>query len=152
MAKAIGRLKPYSGEQVRRYENAIDEPGNEARRALSLVFGRTEQYIEFGSPTESGRQATAHLTPKDAQEESLLFIFRGLFPEQKREEILNLMALAEANRWAREKRGVKAVTGNEQVRAHYGDVADLVKAKARKRKLTPNLHTKKGHLGDADVE
>lgn len=48
MAAAIGKKKPFSGELIRLYETGTNEPGNEARRALALVFGKTEAYIEFG--------------------------------------------------------------------------------------------------------
>lgn len=47
MGQAINR-EPYSGEAIRRYEEGLDEPGNDARRALAAVFEKTESYIEFG--------------------------------------------------------------------------------------------------------
>jgi len=48
MAASIAREKPFSGEAVRRYEEGLDEPGNDARKALAAVFGKSELYIEFG--------------------------------------------------------------------------------------------------------
>lgn len=57
MAQAIGRSDPYSAEAVRRYEKELDSPGKEARRALAKVFGKTEQYIEFGQSSEAPENA-----------------------------------------------------------------------------------------------
>ncbi len=48
MAAAVGKDRPFTGELVRLYETGANNPGNEARRALSLVFGKTETFIEFG--------------------------------------------------------------------------------------------------------
>lgn len=58
MAAALKRDKPFSGEAVRLYEEDKNDPGREARRALALVFGRSESFIEFGdSPSIPATQA-----------------------------------------------------------------------------------------------
>ena len=61
MAKTIGRAKPYTGETVRRYEEGIDEPGEDARKALSLVFGKSEAFILFGDEREPSDKLLAQL-------------------------------------------------------------------------------------------
>lgn len=48
MQKAVGRKEPFTGEAVRLYELDKTRPGDDARKALALVFNVSEQYIEFG--------------------------------------------------------------------------------------------------------
>lgn len=62
MAQVIDRATPFSGEVIRLYEEDINEPGADARRALALVFDRSEMYIEFGA-TETG-SSTASTTAR----------------------------------------------------------------------------------------
>jgi transcriptional regulator with XRE-family HTH domain len=124
MAQAIGRASPYTGEQVRRYEIGKDKPPPDARRALAAVFDKTEQYIEFG---EDKRQAPKGVHPdavaRDAREEILLLLYRGLFSLQQERLVASLRALFQANQITRKELGQKPLRGvsDEQVRAAFGD-------------------------------
>lgn len=130
MAKAIGRPKPYTGEQIRRYEIDKDRPPPAARKALALVFDRSEQYIEFGDTTQHQvRQAEPPPYTGDpdhaqnAREGILLHLYRGLFSLQQERLIVGLRALFHANQITRRELGQKPLRGvsDEQVRKAFGD-------------------------------
>ena len=57
MADAIRRAKPYTGEQIRRYETDVDRPPPDARRALARVFSKSEAFMEFGEAHERAHAA-----------------------------------------------------------------------------------------------
>lgn len=125
MAQAVGRAKPYSGEQVRRYETGMDRPPPEARKALAAVFEKSEQYIEFGATTQA-RPTAPDDDPdraRDAREGILLHLYRGLFSLQQERLIVSLRALFEANQITRKELGQKPLVGvgDDRVRRAFGD-------------------------------
>lgn len=73
MGAAIGAGE-FSGEAVRRYEIGKNRPGKDARRALAKVFGKTEQYIEWGASGDSQENADPLL-------QQLLRLFGELSPD-----------------------------------------------------------------------
>lgn len=124
MAQAVGRAKPYSGEQVRRYETGMDRPPPEARKALATVFEKSEQFIEFGA-TAQVRRATSDDPDhaRNAREGILLHLYRGLFSLQQERLIASLRALFDANQITRKELGQKPLVGvgDDQVRRAFGD-------------------------------
>lgn len=145
MAKAIGRAKPYTGEQVRLYEIDKNKPPPEARRALALVFGKNEPYIEFGDTSQKQRVAEPggadYNDPdraRNAREGILLHLYRGLFSLQQERLIVGLRALFDANQITRKELGNKALTGvsDDDVRRAFGD-APFQRMKKIERKTPP---------------
>lgn len=126
MAKALGRKKPFSGELIRLYENHKNRPRGQARKALALVFGKSEEYIEFGDATKNRlEQGQAHYeTEPTAREQILLILFRGLLQDQQKRLIQGLRALHDANNITRKELGATTLRGvsDELVRKHFGDV------------------------------
>lgn len=117
MSKAAGRTTPFSGEVVRLYEEGTNHPSKDARRALALAFGREEPYIEFGGYS---KKAQSEDRAKDAKEEILLYLYRGLFTLQQARLIQNLRALFDANQITRKELGqtpLRGVSDQDVVRA-----------------------------------
>lgn len=55
ITQAINRATPLTGEAVRLYELDANNPGDDVRKGLALVFNKSEVYIEFGdSPPKAG--------------------------------------------------------------------------------------------------
>lgn len=129
MAKALSREKPFSGEVVRLYEEDKNRPGPQARRALAKVFEKDEAYIEFGESRPAVRQEQAHYDisddarARDAKEEILLLLYRGLFSLQQTKLLQNLRAAFDANQITRKELGQKPLRGvsDQQVREAFGD-------------------------------
>lgn len=96
MAKAVGRPKPFSGESIRRYEECIDEPGNAARAALAKVFGKSEQYIEFGE--SSATSPKKHSSIDSPEVERLVKAFGWLMDDERKALLTDLEAKALTNR------------------------------------------------------
>jgi transcriptional regulator with XRE-family HTH domain len=109
MAKAIGRKSAFTGELIRLYEQGKNRPRSEARRALSEVFGKGEQYIEFG---ESGAHETRepaearydHLAP---DVERLIRAFSWLTTDQQKKLLETLEADATTNKAIAKQLGPK---------------------------------------------
>lgn len=137
MALALQRKKPFSGEVVRLYEEDENRPGKEARRALALVFQRSESYLEFGDSPQRHKAASptaAYAVPQNAREEIALELFRGLTPEQQREQVKELRAAYEANRQVQTFLPSPLRTySNEDVEAAFGKVPAPRKRPVKKR-------------------
>lgn len=67
MALAIDREKPFTGEVIRKYETGVNEPGNDARKALAIVFKKTERYIEFGDEKKTDGALVENANPVIAE-------------------------------------------------------------------------------------
>lgn len=67
MAKAIAREKSFTGELVRKYETGENEPSNDARKALAIVFKKTERYIEFGDEKKTDGALVGDTNPVVAE-------------------------------------------------------------------------------------
>lgn len=142
MAKAIGRKQPFSGEVVRLYEEGLNSPGKDARRALASALGRDEQYIEFGDAPQARQPAAPYGDDedraRDAREGILLHLYRGLFSFQQERLIVGLRALFQANQITRKELGHSVLRGvsDDQVRAAFGD-APFHRMKRLERKAPP---------------
>lgn len=97
MASRIGRAKPFSGELLRLYEADKHRPGKAARKALALVFDRSETYIEFGDQK-------AATTPTEAE----AFYSRYLALQQHDRAIVDLLFSKPVAKPGKEKSSAKA--------------------------------------------
>lgn len=139
MAEAIHRAKPFTGEVVRLYEDNKHVPGKNARAALALVFGKSEQYILFGESQPKAREELAAYSvggkgeakALSARQEILLDLFDGLFSLQQRDLIDEMRALFDANQITRKELGHKLLRGvsNATVAAAFGPVPHPAKEK-----------------------
>lgn len=101
MGSAINR-KPYSGEAVRRYEADIDEPGNDARKALAAVFDTSEAYIEFGPQKAQPAKATKNGADISPEARDVALAWMRLTPTRQhviREWVFLESVLAEHYPW-----------------------------------------------------
>jgi len=134
MAKAIDRKKPFTGELIRLYETGKNTPRGDARRALAIVFGREEVYIEFGSSTPKAEEpiATYEKEPS-AREDMMLTLFRGLTREQQRELVIETMAMVDGNKEIQRRFLNKPLRtySNEEVKAAFGKVPSAVKVRKK---------------------
>lgn len=138
MAQALGRKNPFSGEVVRLYEDDQNRPGKDARRALSMVFEKSEAYIEFGDTAQARKlesPAADYAVAKDAREEILLHLYRGLFSLQQAHLIQGLRALFDANQVTRKELGQQQLRGvsDADVERAFGKVPVISKAARRKK-------------------
>lgn len=157
MAKSLSRLKPFSGEVVRLYEEGKNEPGKDARRALAAVFEKSESYIEFGDATQGRRteqtaadyDVEAQAIAKNAREEMLLELFRGLTPEQQRETTLKILAQVDANRSIQKHlAGPLRTFSNEQVSSAYGAPPLPQKGRKAKPRRSPGTELDDSHADE----
>lgn len=140
MATATDRPKPFSGESIRRYEEGIDEPGNAARAALAKVFGKSEQYIEFGDSSQKAKQPEAKYNGQHGMDSPdvvrLVKAFAWLMPEEQVTLLRDLEAKAMTNRQIAKSLGPRfSIKSDQEMLEHLkksGDFPPGARKKATK--------------------
>lgn len=88
MAKALGRAKPFTGELIRLYETHKNRPGKPARKALAVLFGKSEQQIEFGEVNHASASSAPQQPSIDSPEVIRLALAFGWLTKRQKAELL----------------------------------------------------------------
>lgn len=154
MAQSLKRDKPFTGEVIRLYEENTNRPGKDARRALAMVFDRTETYIEFGDTVQQKLEARE---PAAAYGDSpevarLIRAFSWLTDDEKATLLGDLESKAATNKAIAKQLGPRFKIASDETYRKVLERGGDFPPGTKKRQSTPRRRPAIGHPEDPDVE
>lgn len=146
--QALAKLSGVAYQSVQEWEReGGTAPSRKRQQAVAnaLGVGVSELVLGTSALKEPTPTYDKDAVARDAREEILLYLYRGLFSLQQERLIIRLRALFHANQITRKELGQKVLRGvsDDQVRSAFGD-APFHRMKKLKRKAAPGRE-----LGDA---